>query len=62
MSRYQLGDQVCSIELVGAKITIVEADGTERVEELANSELARMRLRVLTNQKLRTGWKAVRRT
>ncbi|MBA2542001.1 MAG: TIGR02996 domain-containing protein [Deltaproteobacteria bacterium] len=60
MSRYQLGEQIWSIELVGAKITIVEPDGTRSVEELVNGELARTRLRVLTNQKLRAGWKVTR--
>jgi uncharacterized protein (TIGR02996 family) len=60
VSRYQLGDEICSIDLVGAKITIVEPDGTQRVEELVNAELARTRLRVLTNQRMRAGWKVVR--
>lgn len=59
MTRFQLGDAVWSIEQVDNRITTIEPDGSSKVEELATPQLAKTRLRVLTNQRLRTGWKLV---
>jgi uncharacterized protein (TIGR02996 family) len=59
VGRYQRGDQVCSFERDGRRVTIVEADGRTLVEEHGSPEMARTRLRILTNARLANGWKLV---
>ena len=57
MGRYVLDDQSWTIERDGARLTITDVDGATRVEELADAKAATTRFTVLTNQKLRAGWK-----
>jgi uncharacterized protein (TIGR02996 family) len=58
MPRYQLGNDICSIDQVDHKVVIVE-DGISRVEECTSVEMARTRFRILANQKLRAKWKPI---
>ena len=57
MGRYQLNDQIWTIERDGLAITIIEPDGQSRFEEHRDMASASARFTVLTNQKLRAGWK-----
>lgn len=59
MPRYQLGDEIYSIDHVDSKVMIVEPDGTSRVEECADAATAKTRFRILANQKMRAKWKPI---
>lgn len=59
MPRYQLGDEIYSIDHVDSKVMIVEPDGTSRVEECADPAAAKTRFRILANQKVRAKWKPI---
>jgi uncharacterized protein (TIGR02996 family) len=62
MGRYRLGDKIWSIQRHDTTIVMVEPDGTERTEELADLAATSMRFTILTRQKLNAGWKLVRET
>ena len=59
MPRYQLGNDIYSINQVEHRVVIIEPDGTEKVEECADVPMARARFRILANQKLRAKWKPI---
>src|SRR4029077_1368273 len=57
MGRYVRDGHSWQIERDGTTLTITEDDGAERVEQLADAKAAATRFTILTNQKLRAGWK-----
>ncbi|MFT3698755.1 MAG: TIGR02996 domain-containing protein [Kofleriaceae bacterium] len=58
MGRYELGTESFSIEQHEASLAITEG-GVDRVEKFATAADAYRRFTILTNQKLRAGWKLV---
>src|SRR4026207_1225700 len=59
MPRYQLGNDIYSVDQVDRTVVIVEPDGTSRLAERAAAATARTRFRILANQKLRAKWKPI---